>query len=265
MIFEAIRPGGRVLRNYARSTGRTVTRCYSTRGLSAARRELTLHISPYRITLRAGWFWIEAEIRGFESPLHFSLNRPDTLFPFQSSLPERFGKDGMVAFAREGEDSSLAAAWLKDPENSAAVDALAIGPRDSLHVYENAIVFSGRASRNWPRCVKCLIAITRRLTPMEHPPGVELVDGAPFDVSRLPTDLQKLASYVRRWSVGDDVRRAERLERAATWELESLLREVTPMLPRINEYLDSFGDAGLPDEAVLIGRLAEAVDEVKSD
>lgn len=170
MIFD-LSPGARALEAYARRTGRKVTRCLYTRGFSTGRRELTLAGAPYRTTLRAGWTWIEAVIMGFATPLHFSLNRPDTIYPSCKPLVDRVGRRGLVAYAQADADSWAVESWLRDPANVAAIDALEIGARDGLYVYKNALVLYGRASRDWPASVELLIAIVRRLPSRPPPPG----------------------------------------------------------------------------------------------
>ena len=43
-----------------------------------------------------------------------------------------------------------------------------------------------------------------------------------------------------------------------------MYRTVSPMFDKINEYLDSFGDGVLPEEALLLSSFAETVDEMGS-
>jgi hypothetical protein len=72
-----------------------------------------------------------------------------------------------------------------------------------------------------------------------------------------------LAPLVEKWAVGDDVDRGARLEAADPSEVRHLLDTVGPLLSRIDEYLDSFAPMEVPEEAALIGRLAEAVAELQ--
>jgi hypothetical protein len=91
-----------------------------------------------------------------------------------------------------------------------------------------------------------------------------LVDGLPFSREDLPRALRPLEDLVRRFSTGDDAFREELLANASDAEREELRARVGPLLPKINEWLDSFASRPLSHEAILIGRLAEALCELRS-
>ena len=68
--------------------------------------------------------------------------------------------------------------------------------------------------------------------------STETIDDIPVDLSLLPEELQQLAPLIRRYAVGDDVERVERLERSSVGELRALQAATEPHWDAINEYLD---------------------------
>lgn len=88
------------------------------------------------------------------------------------------------------------------------------------------------------------------------------VDGLEFDEAKLPENLRPLAPYIVTWSVSDDVGRQEMVESASEEELAQLVANVSPLFPEINAYLDSLRGRTEPDEAMLLGSLAELVSEL---
>jgi hypothetical protein len=85
----------------------------------------------------------------------------------------------------------------------------------------------------------------------------EEIDGVEVDLGRLPSEFDDLKPLIRRWGIGDDLKRAAAQEAASTDELEELWNAVRPRFPEINEYLDE-NDS---DEAHLLGNLAEGAME----
>jgi hypothetical protein len=58
------------------------------------------------------------------------------------------------------------------------------------------------------------------------------------DFALLPDDLQPLAPLIRTYAVGDDVKRAELLDKASTDELRALSSAADSHWDAINAYLD---------------------------
>ena len=87
--------------------------------------------------------------------------------------------------------------------------------------------------------------------------AIEEINGAEVDLDRLPDEFDDLKPLIRRWAIGDDVKRGAAQEAAPTDELEELWNVVQPRFPEINEYLDE-NDS---DEAHLLGNLAEGAME----
>ncbi len=227
------------------------------------RRETQYCSGRYTVTLRSGLFRLKAEVRGVETPLLFSINKRHFAFLLEIPLDAPVGFRGLIAYRREMDDPGPAAQWLAAADNAALIDALDMARKEALLVCGNAVGFLGSVKRDRQQMIDTLFAIADRL-PRPAPPddGVPRVDGLPFDAAQLPIDLRPLADQVVWWSVGDDEARARRLNDASSDERRDLVRVVSPLLPRINDYLDSFGDAALSNEAVLVGNLAEAAAEL---
>jgi hypothetical protein len=155
--------------------------------------------------------------------------------------------------------------WLRDPQNVRVLQALNCSESRSLHVYRNGLTFYTDSNQATPQLLEALVAVARRQPREEQVPrtGLMQIDGLELDSKKLPSHLRSLAPYIAWWAIGDDVDRERRLARAKRAEVKKLLFDATPLLKSINRYLDSFGDAPLPDEAILIGRLAEAVAELQ--
>jgi hypothetical protein len=206
---------------------------------------------------------LEADVRGLETTLLFSVNRRHFAFLLEVPLDAPVGRRQLIAYRREMDDPDPAARWLADSANAALIDELDVTRKEGLLVCGNAVQFFGGTKRDPQQTIDTLFAIADRL-PRPTPPadGVPLVGGQPFDAAQLPVDLRPLAEQVVRWSVGDDVERARRLRDASSDERGELVRVVAPLLPRINDYLDSFGDDAMTTEAVLLSWLAEAASEL---
>ena len=63
-------------------------------------------------------------------------------------------------------------------------------------------------------------------------------------------------------TLADDVEREDKIESAKEEDLRRIVDMVFPKMRVINEYLDGFYGKTMPDEAILIGNLAQLVDEI---
>ncbi|ATP55248.1 hypothetical protein CPT03_01605 [Pedobacter ginsengisoli] len=81
-------------------------------------------------------------------------------------------------------------------------------------------------------------------------------------MENIPTELRVLVPLLNKWCISDDVERARLLEKTSKNKKEELMNTVNPLLPKINTFLDSFGDDPLSDEAILLGDLAQLVCEL---
>lgn len=79
----------------------------------------------------------------------------------------------------------------------------------------------------------------------------------------LPLNLAILAPLLTKWAVSDDHLRHELIDHSDQAEIEEVVSIVSPLMPEINSYLDGFQGKSMPDEAMLVGNLAELVSELE--
>ena len=94
---------------------------------------------------------------------------------------------------------------------------------------------------------------------------METIDGIEVDLSLLPEELRALAPMIRKYALGDDVERGERLEAASVDELRALRDAPDPHWDAINAYLDAnMGQPGpKQDVALVLDSFAQAALEAE--
>ena len=89
----------------------------------------------------------------------------------------------------------------------------------------------------------------------ENRPVIEI------DPSQVPEDLRDLIPMAEMWGIGDDVIRSDFEEKASEEEKERFKEALTGRTTRITEWLDSFGDELMSEEAGTFMYMLEALDE----
>jgi hypothetical protein len=84
----------------------------------------------------------------------------------------------------------------------------------------------------------------------------------PLDRGTVPADLRDLVPLAQRWGIGDDVARSERVQKATDAERSELRAAFGPRQARITAWLDSFGQAVMPDEAAAFMYTQLAIEEL---
>jgi hypothetical protein len=158
-------------------------------------------------------------------------------------------------------DTQATTAWLQAPGNVKLLSEFRLSPQESLQVYRNAVILIGGIERATQKTIARLCDLADSVRGRG---GDGVVDGLPFSVEKLPPALQSLAGPIRRFAIGDDAIRGDPIGEASAAELARVRAQVEPLLPQINAFLDSFGSQPLSNEAMLLGRLAEAVAELGS-
>lgn len=149
--------------------------------------------------------------------------------------------------------------WLAHDASARRLSQLELGPSERLAVQQNGVdlvLVPGGADRDLGR-LDALAAFAAALPPVS-------ARDERVDPSALPGPLRPLAPLLARWAVGDDLQRAERVERATIEELERLTAAVLPVLREIDAYLDRAG-APLPPAAAALGDLAQAALEAAQE
>lgn len=83
------------------------------------------------------------------------------------------------------------------------------------------------------------------------------------EFATLPEELRPLIPLLEKWAIDDDDERSRRLKRCTQVTRQRLVNAVVPLLPAINNFLDSFG-ADPPEKACALGSLAQAALEAQS-
>lgn len=84
-----------------------------------------------------------------------------------------------------------------------------------------------------------------------------------LDAVKVPADLRDLVPLAQRWGIGDDVARAERLQKATAAERAELRAAFGPRQAQITAWLDSFGQGVMPDEAAAFMYAQLAIEEME--
>jgi len=82
-------------------------------------------------------------------------------------------------------------------------------------------------------------------------------------IEEIPVALRPLIPLVSRWAISDDKERWQKLNRCAPSTRQKLVGAVVPLIPAINQFLETFGDS-LPEEACAFGDLVQAALEAQS-
>ncbi len=230
--------------------------------------ECLLKSAGQRVGMQTNGDVLRLEVRDVATRIQFSVGKPDAICLFDERLPLTVGRSRLPVFRALDLPDTSPLQWLGTQTNLAVISGLDLHRGESLHVYGNGLVayFKPRGVEANFELLDGLCKLADLLPPeeIELAEGEELVDGLAFDPSRLPTGLQHLAPLIRKWAIGDDVKRSEAQQAASAAQLRRLVSQVAPHFEAIDAYLRSVeGDAPYPNEAILIGWLAECAAEAR--
>jgi len=83
-----------------------------------------------------------------------------------------------------------------------------------------------------------------------------------LDPQSVPADLRPLIPLARLWGIGDDVERLAKVDGATSAERAELRRAVAPHQARITQWLDSFGQGLMSQEAATYMYMQLAIEEM---
>ena len=92
--------------------------------------------------------------------------------------------------------------------------------------------------------------------------SVEAYVQVEMDPVNVPEDLRDLIPVAERWGIGDDVIRGDFGDGASEDERERFRAALTGRTARVTEWLDSFGDGPMSEEAGVFMYMLEALDEM---
>jgi hypothetical protein len=81
---------------------------------------------------------------------------------------------------------------------------------------------------------------------------------------KVPEHLRHLVPLAEQWGIGDDVERAESIERASPADRQALIQALAPHQSQITAWLDAFGTDVMSDEAAAFMYMQLAVEEMRS-
>ena len=213
-------------------------------GLDWFRKQFKTTDAGRKLILRANDQFIAADVRGEFGVIPFSINRPDLVCGHSRQSSTRVGSNSMVLFSHAVDEVS---AVLGKPSVRRAIEGLRLTTDESVHVYAN--------------CVAVYLRPTSRQRILDGvASAIALADELPT-AAATRVDFGDLPAELVARGLSHDVDREERLGRASTRSLQSLVRVVAPLFGAVNAYLDSYGDAPMSDAATVISALAECAAE----
>jgi len=205
-----------------------------------------------KLKLRANADFMVADICGnFDVAAACSINRRT----FGKELKERIpGFPSLPVFTSAANSDTNA--LLHSPILQRALGNLSLKEQESLHIHTDAIVLylqrSSLEEVTSAITVACTLADELPLAVMQDP-----------NLSDLPEQFQVLNALVDKWAISDDEERTERINDASESELDRLVQSVIPLLPAINDYMQSFGIRPPSEAATVLGTLAECALEAQ--
>jgi hypothetical protein len=93
-------------------------------------------------------------------------------------------------------------------------------------------------------------------------PSMRASPGPPLDSHVVPADLRHLIPLAQEWGIGDDVERLAKVDGATPAQRAELRRTVGPHQARITQWLDSFGQGEMSQEAATFMYMQLAIEEM---
>jgi hypothetical protein len=211
------------------------------------RHKLTINRRNRKTTLLANGDFIRAQVSGDFDVDAYSINRRDKVMQFEQSLLHVPGFPTLPVYSRQS-DTDLRQ-FLNSTTLNQALDTLQLRENESLHIYRNGLVlYLQRGSRDEiMSAVEAACKLTEQLPASKDS----------LDLGALPAKFENLSDLIRKWALSDDEERSEMLAEKSLRELRVFVATVSPFIPAIDEYLDSFRPESPPMSAVALGTLAE--------
>jgi hypothetical protein len=194
-----------------------------------------------------------------ESDLAFSINNPDKIFGFTD--PTSIGDfPYKVYFSDSKNDLNL----LQQSEFSpfwnsfaAKIRELELSKNESIFIYNNVIYLAISPKRSLVPIVDYVIDLINNNGSI-----FQKAKNGKIYAKNIPENLRHLIPLLKKWSISDDSEREQLIEETSEKQKNKLVNSIYPLMREINEFLDSFQDSPLTNEAILLGNLAELVSEL---
>ena len=95
-----------------------------------------------------------------------------------------------------------------------------------------------------------------------EPASMRASPDPPIESQAVPAELRHLIPLAQEWGISDDVKRLAKVESAMPAQRAELRRAVAPHQARITQWLDSFGQREMPQEAATFMYMQLAIEEM---
>lgn len=251
--LKTIRDSKTALESLAKHFGSRVTspvRDYKQPGVAVAKTETRLPSTRLVAYATDSGVVFECQFEARQQ-LHFSVNPTNWIETPQLHCDAA----GMKLYVYLPDQPALIDQWLSGNETS--LQGLALAADEWMDVFANSLWVAVRPVHAKPEFVDRLVAFTKSLPE-------ELPTNAVDEIELMPPNLRPLAKWFKRWAIGDDVERRERIRTAPKAELRRLCRYVEPLLPEVDAYLDQLRGSSWPESAEKLLWLAETVAEIRA-
>jgi hypothetical protein len=132
-------------------------------------------------------------------------------------------------------------------------------PHESIFIYKNCLSIALDSTRD-------IVPILNDIINSINNNDILVKDTRKKILSKnIPDNLKHLIPLLKKWCIADDGFREQLIEETGEKQKRKLIKTIEPYLREINEFLDSFQDNPLSDEAILLGNLAEFISELQVD
>lgn len=216
------------------------------------RHKLNMTFGGCKVVLRANSDFMVVEVTGSSDADVCSINRRDKVMSLLKRNRLRVPSFPSLPVYSRQLDTDLRKS-LNSVTLTQALTALQLTKHESLHLYRNGLVlYLQRDSKDdIESAVRIACELTKKLAG-EFPAVEDSVD-----LAALPRQFESLIGLIPKWALADDEQRREMLEEESLEALRTFVEVVSPYIPAIDRYLDSFGDESPTEAAVTLGTLAE--------
>ena len=210
----------------------------------------------YRLQINDFGYLFSIEIK-VNTDKAFSINKPDLVLLF-NKLVQVYGIQYPV-FVSKIDDTLHSEVFREICE---AMDSLLkkikLTPHEAVFIARNVMIFALRPDRDFVVALDDILDVlvgNKRIFKRKIPIVI--------NKENIPNGLRHLIPLLKKYCVADDMDRTRLAEGMSKKKKLLLIEAVDRHMDEINLYLSSFEEYPLSEEAVMIGRLAELVSELK--
>jgi hypothetical protein len=210
------------------------------------RHKLNITFRGHNITLHANSDFIMVQVAADLDVDVCSINRRDRAFQLNLNQLHIPCFPSFHVYSRQF-DTDLRQ-FLNSAALIQALNNLQLTEHESLHIYRNGLVlYLQRNSRDGVMsAVKVACELAEQFADVDDS----------MDLAGLPSEFETLLGLIPKWALSDDEKRSELLEGTSLEALRTFVAIVSPFIPAVDAYLDSFGDEP-PPAALTLGALVE--------